>query len=291
MNFKPMLSATLLDPATLQYPVLVSPKLDGLRCVIQQYAALSRNLKPFRNRAVQMALHGLPNGLDGELIVGSATEGHVLNRTQSGIMSADGQPQFTYHVFDWDGQPGGFQSRLRALDTVSHPKVRLVPHYQASSLESLLKYERQFLTDGYEGLMVRGMHGEYKYGRATHNDNLLWKFKRFTDGEAVVVELLEGVVNNNPATVDALGATTRSSHTENMVPSGKVGTIIARCVLTDQLLQISPGRMTHDMREHYWRHPMQLISKIITYKTFDYGKLNAPRFSTFQAFRDASDIS
>lgn len=68
---KPMLSATLEDPLRLTWPVLGSPKLDGLRCIIKDGMALSRNLKPFRNKFVQEQLSTLPNGLDGELIVGS----------------------------------------------------------------------------------------------------------------------------------------------------------------------------------------------------------------------------
>src|SRR5262245_23328965 len=100
-TFKPMLSATLESPINLQFPVLMSYKLDGLRCIIKDGHAMSRNLKPFRNKYVQKHLGtGRYEGLDGELIVGEPNEGHVLGRTQSGIMSEDGEPDFMFHVFD-----------------------------------------------------------------------------------------------------------------------------------------------------------------------------------------------
>ena len=132
-QFKPLLSATLEDPLRLTWPVMVSPKLDGLRCVIKDGQALSRNLKPFRNAYVQDTLRGLPDGLDGELIVGEANRGNVLGRTQSGIMSADGYPDFNYHVFDTFDRPDEpFYIRHAMLLNVDHPLVSIVPHVALS---------------------------------------------------------------------------------------------------------------------------------------------------------------
>lgn len=289
--FRPMLSATLLDPERLTYPVFVSPKLDGIRCVIKDGKALSRNLKPIRNDHVQRMLTGLPDGLDGELIVGSSTDGHVLNRTQSGVMSAEGTPQFKYYVFDNFGMSQGFEYRLTSLEDIRHSHIEVVPHYTANSVGNLLNYEQLFLDEGYEGLMVRSIGGAYKYGRSTTNEGLLFKFKRFRDGEAIVFGLREGVHNQNEATTDALGRTKRSNHQTNKIGSCRVGTIMAVDRETGQPLEISPGRMTADQRKFYWEYPEQIMDRIIKYKTFDYGTLNVPRFSTFQAFRDPADMS
>jgi hypothetical protein len=44
--------------------------------------------------------------------------------------------------------------------------------------------------------------------------------------------------------------------------------------------------MTNDMRAHYWIFKEQLLGRIIKYKTFEYGKKDNARFTTFQAFRD-----
>jgi len=286
-----MLSATLLDPEKLTYPVLVSPKLDGIRCLMYEGKAVSRNLKPIRNEYVQQMLVGLPNGLDGELIVGSATDGHVLNRTQSGVMSGDGQPSFKYHLFDNYSMKQGFEYRLTSLEDIRHGFIELVPHYTVSNSRSFLSFEQSFLNDGYEGLMVRSISGAYKHGRSTSNEGLLFKFKRFRDGEATVFGLREGITNNNVATVDALGRTKRSAHADGKVNALRVGTILGIDMETGQALEISPGRMTMEDRAHYWLNPEQIMDRIIKYKTFDYGALNVPRFSTFQAFRDAADMS
>lgn len=289
--FKPMLSATLVNPETLRYPVYVSPKLDGLRCLIRGGVAVSRNLKPFRNQYVQAELKGLPDGPDGELIAGSPTEGHVLNRTQSGIMSTDGTPNFTYYVFDDYAALGGWVTRNNTLREIrDHPRIVVLGHWLVYSAAELLLRERDFLEQGYEGLMVRGVHGPYKHGRSTLSEGGLAKFKRFTDGEAVVTSLLEGVHNENELTRSATGAAQRSHHTENKVLAGCVGTIVGRDCASGAVMQVSPGRMTHDMRKHYWLHQDQLLGKTIKYKSFEYGKKDAARFATFQDFRHPEDM-
>ena len=281
---KPLLSATLEDPLRLPWPVMVSPKLDGLRCIIKDSTAMSRNLKPIRNLYVRDALRGLPDGLDGELIVGEPTGGNVLGRTQSGIMSIEGRPDFTFHVFDnFDTPESPFVVRLASLLDIDHPYVRRVPHAYMHSMDEFINYEAHTVGAGYEGVMIREIYGRYKFGRATHNDQLLWKFKRFRDGEALVTGVEEGVSNTNVQSVDALGHSKRSHHQDGMVPAGRVGTILAIDQSTGQQLRVSPGEMTQEQRIHYWQHQDQIVGHKITFKTFDYGALNVPRFSTFKA--------
>ena len=284
-QFKPLLSATLEDPLRLVWPVMVSPKLDGLRCIIKDGRALSRNLKPFRNKYVQESLRGLPDGLDGELIVGEPNRGNVLGRTQSGIMATDGTPDFTFHVFDtFDRPEDPFFVRHALLLNVVHAQIKVVPHTKLWGIEAFIEYEKDIVDNGYEGVMIRGTHGRYKFGRATHNDQLLWKFKRFRDGEALVTGIEEGVTNTNEQTRDALGASKRSHHQDGMLPAGRVGTILATDEATGQQLRISPGEMTAEDRIYYWEHQSEIIGHRITFKTFDYGALNVPRFTTFKAF-------
>jgi len=288
--FRPMLSATLVDPETLKYPVYVSPKLDGYRCLIRDGVAVSRNLKPFRNKFVQDQLRGLPDGLDGELIVGSPTEGHVLNRT-SGVMAVEGEPDFAYYVFDNYAEAGGWVDRTTPMAAAQHPRVILWQHFLTANATVLRMYEAKFLDSGYEGLMVRAIRGPYKHGRSTLNEGYLCKLKRFTDGEAIVTSLIEGVHNENELTRSATGAAQRSHHQENKVPADRIGTIVGRDCVTGDTIQVSPGRMTHDMRKHYWLHKDQILGKMIKYKSFEYGQKDAPRHATFQDFRDAEDMS
>lgn len=294
--FKPLLAATLESIEALHSldELMVSPKLDGFRCIIYNGQAVSRNLKPIPNLYIQKQLHGLPNGLDGELIVGEPNIGQVFNRTSSGVTSVEGEPDFTFWIFDHAFINDTFEWRLEGVrqtlrDHVYKP-VRMVPHAKVHSLPSIQAHEEHFVSDGYEGIMIRRASGRYKQGRSTHNEGILWKLKRFVDGELLVTSIVEGQSNQNPATRDATGAIERGTKAEFMVPNGQVGTIIGKDLATGQIMEISPGKMTHDKRQYYFQHPQELAGKIVKYKAFAYGAVDAPRFATFQGFRDPIDM-
>ena len=81
LNFKPMLACDCVPVEELVFPLIASPKLDGVRCIITAEGALSRTLKPIPNVNVQQLLEGLPIGLDGELMVGEPTAPDVYRKT------------------------------------------------------------------------------------------------------------------------------------------------------------------------------------------------------------------
>lgn len=109
---KPMLASPAGE--LIRLPALLSPKLDGIRCLIIDGVACGRSLKPLPNKHVQALLGRAEfNGLDGELIVGSPTAKDVFQQTSSGVMSIEGEPSVIFHVFDDFVETGGFQRRLR----------------------------------------------------------------------------------------------------------------------------------------------------------------------------------
>jgi hypothetical protein len=68
--WKPTLAATLpvdADLAALPYPLYGSPKIDGVRAMVQGGAVVSRNGRPIMNRAAQKKFGGpYFEGLDGD---------------------------------------------------------------------------------------------------------------------------------------------------------------------------------------------------------------------------------
>lgn len=294
-----MLASPLEDDAQLRFPYHVSPKLDGIRCIIRGGVALSRNLKPIRNIFVQRMLGGRSEleGLDGELIVGSPTEPGAFGRTTSGVMSADGEPEFMFHAFDNYALPGFFADRYALLQgrltsrLRTGARVTLVPHELVTTLDGLQEYEERILKAGFEGVMLRGANSPYKFGRSTVRENHLLKLKRFTDGEGTVVDVLEGSHNQNEATRDELGRTKRSSAKGGKVASGVVGTLVVRDLKDPKLLlRVSPGTMTAAERAHYWANQHELKGRLIKYRVFNYGMKDLPRFPTYQGIRDPDDL-
>ena len=67
--------AAAADLKKIQYPVLGFPKIDGIRAVIHNRQALSRKLIALPNQFIQGFFSNEHyQGLDGELVVGSATD-------------------------------------------------------------------------------------------------------------------------------------------------------------------------------------------------------------------------
>jgi DNA ligase-1 len=292
--FKPLLAATYEHGKhQLEFPVLGSPKLDGIRCLVIDGIAFSRTLKPIRNEHIQGIL-GRPmfNGMDGELIVGKPTGDLVYNRTNSGVMSVDGEPDFKYYVFDKTDMPQDtFIERIGALSDLAHsivePAIELVVQHVLENQADFNAYELEMLDLGFEGIMVRSPTGKYKYGRSTSNEGILWKVKRFTDFEAVVVDIKEAMHNSNPVLMDHLGRSMRSKHQENMSGNGMVGALV--CEKDGVQFNVAPGTMNHLQRGMFWQRRELLIGKVVKVKSFEYGVVDQPRFARFHGFRDSID--
>lgn len=288
MNFKPMLSADAsdIDLKTLRFPLLASPKLDGLRCILWEGVAYSRNAKPFRNRFVQKWAERYHN-LDGEIVVGSPTDPLCLLNSKA-VTAYEGEPDFTFWLFDSiEGVSQKFEDRLAHVQDEhgDEPRIAPVPHAVIRSVEDLLMEEERYLTQGYEGIMLRHPEGPYKNGRSTLREGWLMKLKRFQDGEATVIRLEEGTRNDNVQLRDELGRAKRSSARAGLVPNGMVGAII---VMDPQWgeLRIAPGTMTHAERRTFWDSPSMLIGTPIHWRSFGYGVKDKPRFPRYYGIKD-----
>jgi len=288
LPFKPMLSASLdgVDLSTLRYPLLASPKLDGVRCIVWEGVAYSRNAKPIRNRFVQAWAKDYHN-LDGELIVGDPTDPHCLNITQSGVMSFDGEPDFKFYLFDSPERIcPKFEGSLAFLyGEAQWERIEAVPHSRVTTAGDLQAYEEMRLAEGYEGVMLRDPNGPYKHGRSTLREGYLMKLKRFTDGEAVVIRLEEGNVNTNALERDELGRAKRSKVSDGLVPSGMIGTIIVNDPTWGEL-RLSPGTMPHSERVALWEKQGSIIGRTVHWRSFGYGVKDKPRFPRYYGIRE-----
>jgi len=295
---KPMLAATVADLSKLVYPVLASPKLDGVRCLILGGVAMSRSLKPIPNKFVQDTLGNVPSyeGLDGELIVGSPTASTCFQSTTSAVMSSQGTPDFQLHVFDKRGfqtsvKPDVFVHRLKAASsaTIGKKHLRFVQHTMIMNEAALLKYEAEKLSAGYEGVMLRHPQGPYKAGRSTLNEGWLLKLKRFSDSEAVVEGFEPLLHNANEAKLNELGQLARSSHRAGKVATAQLGSLIVRDVTTGVQFELGTG-FTSGQRVEMWIKRSKLPGKLVRYKFQPTGVKERPRFPVFLGFRHTSDL-
>jgi DNA ligase-1 len=298
--FKPMLAGKApADLSKLRYPVLASPKLDGIRCHIHEGEAKSRSMKLIPNASVRRALEGLPDGIDGELMV----EGGFSACTSAFMSKSKVIEQFVFFAFDWI-QPDGeerlnryFDSRLSMLtqwsEAQGHNNLRVVEHVLIDNAEDLALYEAECLAQGFEGVMVRDPKGAYKYGRSTTREGYLLKIKQFADEEMTVTSFVEMMHNDNEAEEDAFGRTKRSTSKEGKRPAGVMGVMVGKTE-DGAIVELGTG-FTSEEREVMWNMRATLIGKLVKFKHLPdpcgRKKGQRPRHPVYLGFRDTADLS
>jgi DNA ligase-1 len=277
---KPMLAATLesLDEG-VYYPILASPKLDGIRCLVQGGKALSRTGKPIPNVAASAYLAALPlEGLDGELMVHSVDFQTVTSMFMSRNTALPAG--WYFGVFDAlpvrAGEPyserlARVTARIAALPEGARRHIVLVPHVIVSDRAELEAFEANAIKSGFEGVMLSRPSAAYKHGRSTLREGALVKWKRFADAEAVVIGSQQ--LETAAGLVDGLGA------------------LCVRDVVTGCEFEIGTG-FTAAQRSQLWRDRNgSLLGRVVKYRHFALsGVKDKPRFPSFIGFRAAEDM-
>lgn len=306
--FKPML-ADPIEPEKypLRFPLLASPKIDGVRGAVRNGVCMSRSLKPIPCPDVQRVLGcGQYEGLDGELVVGSPSAKGVMQATQALMRKTQKeQLDWTYFVFDKTDMPNAnYVHRMNALSELftampSHPRVKLLQQVLVHTQEELDMIESTALAAGFEGLMVRDPNGPYKYGRSTAREGILCKVKRFADAEAVIVGFEELMHNENEAEINELGRTKRSTNAAGLVPMGVLGAFRCRLMVPGspdlfftEVPEFGVGTgISAPQRAVWWQQRDRLLGKILKFRHFTAsGAKEAPRFPVFVSFRSRLDL-
>ena len=283
--FKPMLASPAEDHL-IQWPVLASAKLDGVRAIVRGGVVFSRALKPIPNKNVQKRFSHLEH-FDGELIVGASNDPDVLRATTSGVMRVDGDPEVSFHVFDHIAavdEP--YLSRVERL-WQSSDDVWIVDQTIIQNVVRLVEYEQTVLKQGFEGVMLRRPNAPYKFGRSTAREGYLLKVKRFHDDEFEIVGFEEEMFNANEATTSELGRTKRSSHKANKIPKGRLGALVLK--YGDTTFNCGTG-FNDAERERIWAERESYLGKLAKIKYFAHGIKDVPKLSSFLGIRDERDV-
>ena len=285
--FKPMLASPAEDHL-IQWPMMGSAKLDGVRAIVIDGVVMSRALKPIPNRNVQKRFSHLEH-FDGELIVGASNDPDVLRTTTSGVMRVEGDPDVSFHVFDHVAAVDTpFIQRYGELEKVIKPSdTHVVPQYELASSFELAAFENDALNQGYEGVMLRRPDAPYKFGRSTAREGYLLKVKRFHDAEFEIVGFEEEMFNANEATTSELGRTKRSSHKANKVPKGRLGALVLK--YGDTTFNCGTG-FNDAERERIWAERESYLGMFAKIKYFAHGIKDVPKLPSFLGIRDVRDM-
>ncbi|QJI53380.1 DNA ligase [Alteromonas phage vB_AcoS-R7M] len=312
---KPMLACDA-DLTKVTWPMLGMPKIDGVRALNIDGKLVARSGKPFKNREnTYFFSTEVLEGFDGEMVAGGITDPNLCSYTTSAMNTIDGEVQCDWYLFDYFGPQvaptAKYEERLNTLHSivaklrkdypVQSTRISVVPVKILNNQEEAEQYFADNLAQGFEGTILRNPKGPYKLGRCTAREANYLRVKAFADAEIKVHFVQEGRTNLNELKRGNFGQAERSTNADNMVPNGMVGTITGELlqdiVVKDEVflhkgtvIEIAPGRLTHDERVKYMQDPALMCGKIAKFQYFPIGMKDKLRFPTFQCFRDENDL-
>ncbi len=313
---KPMLAEDFVE-SKLFPPWIAQPKVDGVRGMNMLGDFTGRSLKKHKNIfTTKMYSRSILIGMDGEVAAQLETHPDLCRITSSALSTIAGEPFTLWWLFDYvvtDTKKLPYEQRLAALqkrvDEIYHidpelwSHLRVMPSKLCHTIEELYAFEDWCLEQGYEGICIRNPSAPHKEGRSTVIEGGLLRIKRFIEAEAFVLGIVEGERNDNEAQTNELGRTFRSSHQENMVPNGMVGSLTCKMLadvkdprtgtvllVKDQIITVSPGKMDHATRKAIFENPSLIVQHIIKFKFFPKGLKDKPRFPTYVTIRSQEDM-
>ena len=293
MKIKPLLSCEL-SVDNINFPIYVSTKFDGVRALVIDGIVYSRSMKPIRNKHVQK-LFGKPeyNGFDGELVVGDIYAKDVFQKTTSGVMSKDGEPDVTFYVFDiFTNNTETYKERLYTLNDKlvldQYHNIVATQQLYIQTKEELIELLSKEKVKGGEGLIGRNPNGVYKYGRSTPKEQFSMKFKFFEQEDFEVIGFTERMHNSNEQKRDELGYAERSSAKDGMIPMNTLGSLILK--YGDDTFNCGTG-FTDALRDEIWFNQEKYLGKLASIRYMSVGMDKLPRVPSFQGFRDEDDMS
>jgi len=278
----------------ITWPMWCSPKLDGWRMLAHPtLGPVTQSFKSIPNIQVRGGLEEIIGGsdLDGEINC-THPDGTVMpyNDTQSRLASHAGQPSWKFTAFDcFQHIDDTFEDRMmKAHHTVigiNHPNVEYLPH---------MLIESNCLGEGYEGVVLRKPEGPYKCGRSTFNQAWMLKWKPWEDAEGIIVGIEELMHNDNEQTTSLLGLAKRSSHKDNLTPSGMAGYFILDTETWGRVRCGGGKGFDHDTRRRVWTDYLQSLDDCVSPPFFGrrvvfryqaFGMKDKPRFPNLKGFR------
>lgn len=278
-RFNGCMLAEKWDGKNLKFPVLVDPKIDGMRCLVVvkdgTASAYTRqgNALPQVQFICDQILEAKPANLptnmvfDGELFAGDWGKTLKLTKTHDDI----DRSELLYNVFDylpledWESGKWMGNQELRTgtlkevFDVLMTETANIVPVVGKiiNSLEELREYYDECLQNGYEGVMIKDLNGTYECKRSKS-----WmKFKPEETIDYPIHALFEG---KGRLTGTLGGLTLRK-------PNG-------------DLLGVGSG-FTDATRADLWGRGEELIGKMCEVK-YQPGREGAAEFAVFSKIRD-----
>ena len=300
-TFKPMLAPNKeIDLDTVNYPVLASNKLDGIRCIFHpELGMVSRSLKKIQNPNLQKKFSPLVKYsedtgcvLDGELYCHRMT----FQEITSIVMTKNNPPvvpsDFKFHCFDVldasaIGRDMQFNVRNLNVERLENKFERLVKSVGQSTVYSTEDVKERFnkaLDAGYEGLILKKHESLYKFGRATPKEDTMYKVKPYRTFDATVIDVIQAtrVDPNAEKTINELGRSVTSKKKDDRIPIESASAFLCKYEGHDVKVVIA---MTDNEKAEIWNNRQNYIGKVLEYKGMILGAKDVPRHPVMTRWR------
>ena len=262
--------------AKINFPCLVQPKLDGARMLARKEGGVvtmwSRKGKvidiPDKINAQLCEMLADGQSTDGELYVHGWTFQRIIAAVKK---KRDDTDLLEYHIYDSPHPTLTFEQRLpqKGISAIMFPhycqnwtiigkNIKFITTYDAACQDEFNVFEKMFIQQGYEGMMVRNQNSLYKYKHRSYD---LQKVKRFTDDEFKIIGGKDGEGRES-------------------------GLVIFRCITPNGLEFDVRPKGTHEERAIIFKNLDSYIGKNLTVKYQELTDDGRPRFPVGIAVRD-----
>lgn len=290
----------------MRFPVWGFAKIDGVRAQHFHGFLAGRSMDAFKNTAlVAKFTNPMYEGFDGELTIDGRLTGDDLCSLTTGLVNRaklkKGETELptnaVLNLFDWlhpDVVGLKYGERYEALalylEALDDHPLHLLPYTVINNAEEARAFAAE-MSAIYEGAIFRDPEALHKSGRATEKLNDFWRDKPVSDKDCIITGFEEAQENQNEAKTNSLGRTERSSHKENKVGNGMVGTVLAVDVLSGQPIRLGPGSLKHEERIAAFNDPTLIVGHPAKYRSLDTGVQAAPRHARFVTLRARADMT
>jgi ATP-dependent DNA ligase len=218
-------------------PYLIQPKLNGERCrmIVQDgrcfLLSSSESIIPTLPHINEQGLTLLDGEYDGELYVHGMQHNEIHSIVSRETTIHPDYSKMELHLFDLVIQAPQFQ-RLQELNirlSSSLPNIKLVPTFVSKSLPELYEKYDNFISNGYEGFIVRHINSPYLRRRSPY----MMKFKPKQTDEYLILDLEEAI-------------------SENGTPKGILGAFVCQDDMKT-IFKVGAGKLDHLQRRHIWQ--------------------------------------
>lgn len=311
--YKPMLAPNKQpELEEINYPILASYKLDGIRCIFYKGLILSRSLKQIQNKQLRQKFEKLREFseinnciLDGEIYSKELTFQEIV----SFVMTKDLEDKksikkfskvmeipehLKFYCFDiikddiFDKPFSKRQEELFSISKFFEAVMVKLSHREIYSKEILEEEFENAINDDYEGLILRSKDGKYKCGRGTLKEGLIYKIKPFRTFDAIIKGVVQATKVDPEAekTTNELGRSVTSKKKDDRILIEKASAFVVEYEGKDLKVVIA---LTDEEKEFIWYNQQNFIGRWIEYKGMLVGAKDVPRHPVFVRYREDKD--